>query len=358
MSAQGAKWWVEDLTEVCVQFQLDLSCLVDGELDEDAAVRAVAHLEHCSLCRDFFEDTRAQVRAHRELANPDELLERYSVLIGAQAAQEVETIELIHRLASVFYQLGKAYVFMAVRPGYGTYAFEKPVQIGGFQAEGRGFVDGVVESGRGSVGGVDWASARHMLNGKLDKIETPMEKGRRLLEETLHADPTHEEARFFLAYADRHEGKSLRAAQRFRQLFRTAIDDGNRGHAAMQLGKMFADEGDHRRAIARYRWLTISGLVDRDPRFFAARFNIGINYAHLGDRARALEYFRLLLDRHPDRLSDIVRLFANASSTRAVIASQPGFAEAVFETCPELFESELFEAGDEGSEADRREEVQ
>ena len=207
MSAQGSsssKWWVEDLTEVCVQFQLDLSCLVDGELDEVAAGRAIAHLEECSLCRGFFEDTRSQVRAHRDLANPEELVERYSMLLGAEVDREVETIELVHKLATIFYQLGKAYVLTAVDPGFRTRVFEEAVHIGGYKTQGRGFVDGVVQSGRDLASGLDWGQARRVLNGKLDRIESPIEKGRQLLEEALGVDPTHEEARFFLAYADRH----------------------------------------------------------------------------------------------------------------------------------------------------------
>ena len=73
MSAKSSEWWVDDLQDVCVQFQLDLSCLVDGELDEVAAAHAIAHLEDCSVCSSFFEDARAQVRAHRDLADTDDL---------------------------------------------------------------------------------------------------------------------------------------------------------------------------------------------------------------------------------------------------------------------------------------------
>ena len=82
MSLSSSKWWVEDLTDVCVQFQLDLSCLVDGELDEVAAGRAIGHLEGCSVCREFFEDTRNQVRAHRDLGDPEAIAARYSTLLG------------------------------------------------------------------------------------------------------------------------------------------------------------------------------------------------------------------------------------------------------------------------------------
>ena len=334
-------WWVDDLTDTCVQFQMDLSCLVDGELEEVSAGRAIAHLEECQVCSEFFEDTRSQVAAHRDLANPEFLISRYSSLLGASVEREVEAIELVHKLSGIFYQLGKAYVLTAVNPGFlKVHMFEEAVQVGGFQTRGRGFVDGVIQSGRGSVGGFDWAEARAMLNGKLERIQDPLEKGRRLLNEALTVDPTHEEARFYLAWADKHEGRTLRAAQAFRQLFRTAIDPVNRALAAGQLGKLHADQGDHRKAIACYRWVTISGMAEADPRLYWVRFNIGVNYAHLGDQRRSLTAFRRLIDLHSGRLSEIVTLFANSESTRAVISYQQGFAEALFETCPELFRTD------------------
>ncbi len=352
--SSNSGWWVEDLADVCLQFQVDLSCLVDGELDEAAAGRAIAHLEGCEPCRDFFEDARRQVRAHRDLADSEELLRKVTALLGAPS-DEVETIELVQRLATIFYQLGKAYVLAAVDPGFKVRVFEKAVQVGSFQAEGRGFVEGMLQSGRGSLGGLDWAGARGMLNGKLERIENPLEKGRRLLEEALAVDSSHEEARFYLAYIDKHEGKTLRAAQGFRHLFRTAIDPVNRAHAAVQLGKLHADQGDHKRAIACYRWVTISGLADEDERFFVVRFNIGINYAHLHDRERALRSFRELLDRHPSRVAEVAQLFAQSAATRTVIDHQSGFAEELLRICPELFEAPSGGGSDRDSTRDSNE---
>jgi tetratricopeptide (TPR) repeat protein len=338
MSPNSTQWWTDDLTEVCVRFQIDLSCLLDDELDDAAAARAIAHLEECSVCSGFFADARQQVKAHRQLADPDALVASYSTLLGSSVEKEIETIELVSKLSTIFYQLGKSYVLTAVKPGFlKVKMFEDVVQVGGFQTHGRGFVDGVIESGRGTTGGIDWANARHMLNGKLEKIEAPIEKGRRLLREALAVDPMHEESRFYLAWADKFEGKTLRAATGFRQLFRTAVNPVNRAHAAVQLGKLHADQGDHRRAIACYRWVAISGMATEDKRFSCIHFNVGVNYANLGDQQRSLESFRRLIDSNAGRLTEVVELFAHSEPTQAVIASQEGFAEALYQTCPELF---------------------
>ena len=348
MSVSDSKWWLDDLTAVCVQFQLDLSCLADGELDGDAAGRAIAHLDGCSICNDFFEDTRMQARALRDLSNPETLAGQYRTLVGAQLDDEFETIDLVAKLSTIFYQLGKAYVLSAVDPGYRMRFFEKPIKIVGFQAQGRGFVDGILSKGEGTRGGLDWEEKRHMLNGKLEKIVDPLEKGRRLLKEALAVDASNEEARFYLSWADMHDGKMIRAARGFRKLFQEAIDPANRAHAIMNLGMLHAKQGDRRSAIACFRWVTMSGLAESDSRFYVARFNIGIYYAQLGDQRRSLAAFRKLIDLHGDRLGDIIQAFANSESTREEISQQPGFLEALFETCPELFQESNSSSNTEG----------
>jgi len=340
MSVSDAKWWLDDLTEVCVQFQMDLSRPADGELDESAAGRAIAHLDGCSICNEFFEDTRNQARALRDLSSPETLARQYSTLVGVGLGDDFETIDLVSKLSTIFYQLGKAYVLSAVDPGYRMRFFEKPIKIVGYQAQGRGFVDGVLSKGEGQRGGLDWQEKRHMLNGKLEKIVDPLEKGRRLLKEALAVDANNEEARFYLCWADMHDGKMIRAARGFRKLFQEAVDPANRAHALMNLGLLHAKQGDRRSAIACFRWVTMSGLAESDSRFYVARFNIGIYYAWLGDERRSLAAFRALIDLHPNRLGEIIQAFADSESTREVISQQPGFLEALFETCPELFQEQ------------------
>lgn len=338
--------WTEDMADLCSHFQMDLSCMVDGELDEAAAGRAMLHLESCDDCRRFFDDTRQCMRMHLDMADPDRLMARMATLTGAEFAEEVRGIELVHRLATIFYQLGKAYVLAALDPDYRTRVFEAALPIETTQTQGRGFVDGVLHgregdatrSGDAPLGGVDWRSARSMLNGRLKRIESPLEKGRKLLEEAIAADPSHEEARLYLAYVHASEGKVLQAAEEYRAIFDSAIADENRGHAIVQLGRLYEAERDYRRALACFRWVTISGLADRDPRFFYVRFNIGLEYALLGERERALASFRRLLDREPARLGEIVSLFARAKSLQRTIEDQPGFAEALVAKCPELFD--------------------
>lgn len=332
-----SKGYVEGAPEVCQNFQVDLSCLVDGELDERTAGRAVMHMEACGSCRGFFEDTRAQLKLHRDMSDPDRLFARIAILTGEEIAAESEGISLVHRLATIFYQLGKAYVLAAIDPGYRERVFESTVPLSDSQVRGRGFVDGVLMQGKTTAGGLDWQRARAMLNGKLERIESPLEKGRRLLEEAIATDPSHEEAQLYLAFLHGHEGKRLTAAEEYRRIFNTAIQETNRGHAAIQLGRLHASEKNYKKAIACWRWLTISGLADLDDRFFVARFNLGMVYALAGNQTRSLFYFRQLLDRHPKRVGEVADLFARSPKLREAIDLKSGFPEALLKVCPEIF---------------------
>jgi len=331
----NTKWWLEGLPETCSHFQMDLSCLVDGELDEVAACRAVEHLETCHACKDFLEDTRMQVRLHKDMEDPSRLLERYAALTGKEWTNDPSQFALIHELATIFYKLGKAYALSAMEPGYRIRVFEKAVEVESTRRFGRGFVDGVLAR---SEGFVELRNARHMLNGQLSKIEGALEKGKRLLQEAITVDEAHEEAQLWLALVNVHEGKHLRAEKAFTRVFDEALDEANRGHAAVQLGMLYFKEEEYKRAISYMRWLIASGLADRDERFFVVRFNIAMYYAHWRKPERSLYYFRQLLDRHPSRVHEVAGFIARAPKLRVVIDSQPGFGEALLEQCSELFQ--------------------
>lgn len=347
----GPEIWKHDDSDVCSTFQVDLSALVDGEIDESAAGRAMVHMEACTCCRGFFEDVRGQVRLHKDMAAPDRLFARIAMLTGAEVSAAVEGIDLVHRLATVFYQLGKAYVLASIDPGYRERVFETAVPVGDVQTRGRGFVDGVLLDGKVRAGGLDWKRARAMLNGKLEKIESPLEKGRRLLEEAISTDSSHEEAQLYLAFLHGHEGKRLTAAEEYRRIFQTAMSPANRGHAAIQLGRLHSSEKNYKKAIACWRWVTISGLADEDDRFFVARFNLGMVYALTRNRARSLGYFRSLLDHHPDRAAEVAELFSRSPRLREAIDAQPGFAEALVGAVPELFSLPGADGSDAGDGA-------
>ena len=343
------EWWNDGLAEVCAPFQVDISCLVDGELDEPAAVRVMLHLEECPTCRDFFDDTRQCMRLHLDATDPERLIARISTLTGTDFSKAAQSIEHVHRLATIFYQLGKAYLLSAIDPDFHTRVFEEALPLDATQTMGRGFVDGVLHSGgdilehdgapEAGRGRIDWRNARSMFNGRLKEIASPLDKGRRLLDEAVNADPSHEEARLYLAFLAAREGKTLKAAREYRELFQTSICEQNRGHAAIQLGLLHDREGDYRKALACFRWVTISGLADRDERFFFVRFNQALEYALLGRAPESLAAFRRLLDRQPGRAREVADLILKSKGLQAAMESLPGYGQSLLESCPELFQS-------------------
>ena len=104
--------WKGNLSDAELQLQSDLSCLVDDELDEVAAARVMVQMEESPECRAFFEDARTYARLHRDMADPERLEAKLATLSGlpdvGSVRAEAERAELIHRLATIFYQLGKA----------------------------------------------------------------------------------------------------------------------------------------------------------------------------------------------------------------------------------------------------------
>ena len=63
-------------------------------------------------------------------------------------------------------------------------AFEAAAPIDRTRLAGRGFVDGVLASGEQADGATDWAHARGLLNGRLERIEDPRLKAARLSSRT------------------------------------------------------------------------------------------------------------------------------------------------------------------------------
>jgi tetratricopeptide (TPR) repeat protein len=339
--------WSEGLTPGQEQLQVHLSCLVDGELDEVAAAHVMVQMEESAECRAFFDDARRFVRLHKDMADPDRLEARLAMMTGAllsgdEMAAEAERCDVVHRLATIFYQLGKAHVLAGTDgKAFRERVFEAAVPVESVdhaKAAGRGFVDGILMAGKDARTGLNWREARHLLNGRLEQISEPLEKGHRLLEQALETDPTHEEARIYLGFLYTHQGKTIKAARVYREVFDSALTEANRGHAANQLGRLYCQEEDFRRALVCWRWVTMSGLADRDERFWMARFNIGVVYAMLGDRDRSLNYFRRLLDAHPGHEAEVAHYFATGPELREAIDSQAGFAEALMARCPELFQ--------------------
>ncbi|MCA9001404.1 MAG: hypothetical protein KDB61_05745, partial [Planctomycetes bacterium] len=155
----GFEDWMDGLTEGQIALQHSLSCLADGELDEAAAAQALVRIESDEECRSFFEDIQRCARMHRDVMDPGRISARIAMMAG-DVEDGIEGQQLGRRLATIFYQLGKAYVLSAVDfDRFQEHVFASAVPIAQTKTMGRGFVDGVLGGGKVQRGRGDWMEA-------------------------------------------------------------------------------------------------------------------------------------------------------------------------------------------------------
>ncbi len=340
--------WMEGLTEAQVALQYELSCLADGELNEAAAAQLLVKIEADEESRSFFEDVQRCARMHRDLADPHRISARIAMLAGESdtahglpsGLPDPEVLGLDRKLANIFYQLGKAYILSALDPNrFQALVFSAAVPIRTTKSQGRGFVDQALQGDQLGDQAPRWAEARHLFNGRLERIEDPIQKGIKLLEQALDIEDDHEEARIYLAYVHACQGRTLMAERLYKEVFDSAVTPENRGHAAMQIGQLYTEERDHKRAAHYYRWVTLSGLAEQEPRFWPAYFNLGVASLGMGKHDRGLRWFRELLDRHPEMTPRVAEQCLESSTFKETVDAHPAFASLLQQTCPELFQA-------------------
>jgi tetratricopeptide (TPR) repeat protein len=239
--------------------------------------------------------------------------------------------------------------------------FEEPVPIAGMAHRGRGFVDGQLaaaraaglqtsglpKSGEGELtddmrelelepgAAYDWVKARSLLSDQLELRAKNLEKARVLLEEALLVRPSYAEARLYLAFYYQHGGDFERAEREYRRVFETARKMRNRAHAAVQLGVLQHERGELQSAVRCFRWITRSGLVRRDGRFFFVFYNLGVLYARLEDFDRCVKCFEILYHRHRAQGAEIERFLGRADAFLKTVADRPQLADSLKAACPD-----------------------
>ena len=275
---------------LCAGFQRDLSALLDHELPEEAARRTLAHLEACSDCGEFFQAIRLQALAHQDLAIPGSLAKRLRRLRGQDLFEGLTDAEIIRRLASALYQLGKAYVLLATDDEYLLRVSEEPVIVDTFISDEVSPVAEAAEA-TGAVG-----CSKELLEGR---TSDNLVHGRKLLEEALRLKPQFSEALLYKGFVCQVQGKFDSAAQAYHQVFLRSERLTNRGHAAIQLGMLYDRAHDYSRAIRMYRWVLASGLVHRKPSFAFVLFNIVVEHVSLDDLDSAAAMLQRIRLQHP-----------------------------------------------------------
>ncbi len=318
----------------CRPIQLDLSCMMDGELGPAAVRRVLVHMEVCPKCRDFFAQLRRQVKAHQD---PWGFMERGLGRSPARAPQKNGGKEKQLHLAQIFYELGKAYVLLSVSPGFRREIDVEPVPVpdrGDPEAE---FLEKVLDGVTRGRGRGRWVMARSVLEERLESEEANLAKGTQLLEEALDIMPRFFEARIYLGHAKNLGGDLEGACDEFRKVLRASRSLPIRGFALENLGNVYLQMGCYEEAARCFRRVVFGDVLSRDPRFFTSWFNLGLSYAHLGRFQESLECFGNLYEGFPEKRKDAGEMLASREGLREILKKNPGFAGELRRSFPEFF---------------------
>ena len=315
---------------LCAGFQRDLSSLLDSELPEESARKSLVHLESCGTCSAFFQAIRLQALAHRDLAVPGSLARRMRRLRGHDLFEGMTDSEIVRRLATALYELGKAYALAATDGDYLLEIAQEPVALESFQnGEAAQAMHAARESGacRTEVGLPE--------GGNNDFLA---EAGS-LLAEALRLKPRFAEARLYRGFVMHASDHPEEAKAEYREVFLRTDRRVNRGHAAVQLGMLYDEAGEHRKALRIYLWVVASGLADRGPEFSFVLHNIAVEHLSLGETEEAAGMFRTIRDQHPELWASsqswllespalLARLQADESCRRLFEEIEPAFFAA------------------------------
>ncbi|MFK5955726.1 MAG: zf-HC2 domain-containing protein [Planctomycetota bacterium] len=276
---------------ICAGFQRELSALLDGQVPERHARRTMAHLEACTDCGEFFHAIRLQALAHRDLAVPGSLSRRLRRLPGKDLFRGLTDSEIVRRLATTLYELGKAYALAGTDGEYLMRIAEEPVEIDSFENGEAAEAAKIAQES----GACDSRFA-HLVG----ETECHLEKARGFLEEALSLKPRFAEARIYLGFVYQAEKKPDQAEAEFLEVFLNTDRLLNRAHAAIQLGMIHDRTKNHLRAIRYYRWVVSSGLLEHQPEFAFVLYNIAVEHLSLDQPRKALPLLGLIRNEYGD----------------------------------------------------------
>lgn len=338
----------------CVQIQADLSAMLDGELDAALVRRVMVHSDACPSCHAFLNGIRLQARAHHDLYAIENGAEDETIALKSAVDAEGEPIEAQvgdlrrqltenrRRLARIFYELGRGFVFMGVSPRFSRVVQREPVPVPDMFQRGRNLLDevermtiGLPGADTGVVRGSEWVRARELFEtGALRTPHDNLANGIELLRESILLDPSQHDPRIHLGHAlqlaDDNDGARIE--------FERVLQDSSasletRAYAQLNLGNVHLEDGRLEDAIRSFQQLLDSGVVEQAPDFGLTHFNLAVAYGlaedfgacerafaalyrsmphkrrMIADQLRAHRYFVDTMARHPEIQAAFARQF-------------------------------------------------
>jgi tetratricopeptide (TPR) repeat protein len=317
----------------CLQIQVDLSAMLDGELDPASVRRVMVHSDVCPSCRGFLEGIRNQARLHRGIAAVAPAGDEVSA--GAGRLREQLTGHR-QKLSKILYELGRCLVLMGLSPDFSREVAKEPVPVPDMAMRGRNLLDEVARSGQGA-GTPEWVTARDLFDGQLRSAEENLSRGQRLLSECLALDSGAHEARIYLGLVHYVRGQRLLSRKQFSTVLAESQDRVIRGYALLNLGNLHLDEGDCDGAVGLLLQLLDSGVIGDQPRMTpTAFFNLGLAYGMKGQFQDCVHWFGRLHEETPHRRAWAARELGRRSHFLHLIRSNPD-ARVVAERFPGWF---------------------
>jgi tetratricopeptide (TPR) repeat protein len=335
---------LERSDDPCLQIQVDLSAMLDGELDAPSVRRVMVHGDVCKQCRSFLEGIRQQARLHR--ASSEAMAASGAADSGPAGRLRRQLMENRQKLARILYELGRGFVLMGLSPDFTKEVGKEPVPVPDMAMRGRSFLDEVTRwadvQGQ-SVG--EWVAAKELFEHGLHNAVENLAKGQRLLSECLGLDPVHFEGRIYLGLVHHVRGQRGLARQQFSQVLAATDDPVMRAFALINLGNVHLEEGDCEGAIELWLQLVESGVVAKHPRFGMAYFNLAIAFGFLGRFEEAHQWFRRLHDEMPHKRSMVARELTRRSQLVHLLRCHPEVEGRLAMSFPAWFPLTAKEAG-------------
>ena len=385
----------EPATDPCMQIQIDLSAMLDGELDQSSVRRVLVHADVCPPCSVFLQGIRSQARAHldlhaifegRPLADIDldgdlnngnlhngnlnsgdlnsgdrhngdlnnraepgkpvgvpggQVLERgkYPATLATELRQKLRDSRLA--LTRLLYELGRGHVLLGTSPSFYRAVAREPVPIPDACMRGRNLLDEVrrlAPALQNEVVGHEWVRAKLLFESshRASPAES-LSKGIELLREVLLLRPRYHEARIYLGHAYHIRQERDLARHEFRMVLSDADDLIMRAFALENLGNVDLEEGLPARAIPHFLQLVDSGVIGREPRFFTTYFNLALAYGLLQQFSPCATWLGRLHAEFPHKRGPMRKELHSRAQFAAALAGRPDVAADLVRLFPDWF---------------------
>lgn len=311
-------------SDPCLPIQVDLSAMLDGELDPASVRRVMVHSDVCPSCRAFLDGIRSQVRLHRKAAMatmatvPPGVEAGEEVTAGARLREELTANRV--RLAKILYELGRGFVLMGLSPDFSRVVAKEPVPVPDMAMRGRNLVD---EATRAGDQGPEWVAAKDLFDGCIRTAQENLGRGQRLLTECLSLDGSCHESRIYLGLVHHVRGQRALARRQFQTILAESSDSLVRAYALSNLSNVHLDEGDFDEAVRLLLELVASDALQKQPRIGTAMFNLALAYGMKGQFGESLRWFGRLHDEMPHRRNYVANELGRRSQFLFLVRSHP-----------------------------------